>query len=298
MEKIVYFGNFNFDQWLLNGNQHLGQNIVEELEYLVSYCEPGCILYSLKDYSPEFKEKFLSITGSAFQTTNKKKEAIAWFGDTQNIMKAKVLNSKVTAYNISKKLGIELNKSQIIEQQTLMQCLEDGEFLIKPEFGFSGKGIRKVNKDIKLDSSLKYILEPKLTRVRDFSIWIKPLSKEYIYKVYENIVDKKFHYSGTVFKTSKINIDEKLILKIVEEYKLLGAESDFVIDCFIYHENGEERIRYLSEVNYRKTLGMVFHWMNDQLFEGRMEKVLLGPSDKGSGLLVSPKNNKLKITFV
>src|SRR5690606_16109562 len=110
------------------------------------------------------------------------------------------------------------------------------------------------------------ILEPLLARKFDFSHYVYPDGKIISY---QNLVDRHFQYRGSLFASLQNPTIEKLPFyfqiqqsqwqqfdkALARIRKQWPADHGYSVDSFIYEEAGELYIRYLSEVNYRRTMG-------------------------------------------
>ncbi len=142
--------------------------------------------------------------------------------------------------------------------------LEKSGYIYKMLTGFSGRGI--------FENYMKetMIAEKKLDRVIDFSIFFK--DGELI--IYENKVDKTFHYKGSVFDLETIHNPELFLKKrnvseyIIKNFLIVlqtslsfvnSKSNGFSIDYFIYRSDSGLRIHPGCEVNDRKTMGYLFY---------------------------------------
>jgi hypothetical protein len=192
-----------------------------------------------------------------------------WWGPLENIELEKKLNSKEMSAGFNQ-------DSYVVGSLCDLPDLTGKTFLAKNPFGMSGQNFSLVeegrleNLEVMLKNG-KVVLEPFFDRLFDFSHYVYPNG---VRVCYENIVDKKFQYRGSVFRDYTRPIPENLSFyekvdakewsnfskqldQIIKLYATNDLKSGFSVDSFVYRENGEEKIRALSEVNYRKTMGQI-----------------------------------------
>jgi len=177
-------------------------------------------------------------------------------------------------------------------------------YIYKMLTGFSGRGIFE---DFIKDSM---IVEKKLNRVVDFSIFFK--DGEFI--IYENIVDKTFHYKGSIFDKETIK-NPKLFLKrknvasdkiesflvvLQESLEFVSKESNgFSIDYFIYESDSGLRIHPGCEVNDRKTMGYLFYQILLKIFPNSVKGVFsLDKVIPDRGVRLSPLNATFPVSYL
>lgn len=245
--------------------------INQALEFLALFIDDRPLL-SQKTYSEEYLKHVESFTGrrpvikKAFDSEN-------WWGPLKNIELERKLNSKEMSSELNLKEGWCHETHIINSSQDFPELREGLKYLAKNPHGMSGQNFFLVSKD-ELNSAIKsfpVILEPLFERVADFSHYIFPNGMRVCY---QNIVDKRYQYRGTVFRDytdptlqklkfyHEIELEEwkqfqHALDKIVEVYGSAGLKSGFSVDSFIYQNHGKLKIRFLSEVNYRRTMGEV-----------------------------------------
>lgn len=229
----------------------------EAIEFLAMYLVPKPIITS-KQYSKEFLDHVESFTGHRPEL-KKEGKCENWWGPLTHPELEKELNSKVKSARFNK-------DSYVVTSLNDLPDL-DRTYLAKNPFGMSGQNFAMVEKNRleNLEVMLKkgpVVLEPFFNRKHDFSYYVFPNG---VSICYENIVDNKFQYKGTIFKDytnpviqnlrfyTKVDWSEFYLDKIISEYKT-NLPTGFSIDSFVYEENGLH-IRSLSEVNYRRTMG-------------------------------------------
>ena len=245
--------------------------INQALEFLALFIDDRPLL-SQKTYSEEYLKHVEFFTGRR-PTIKKTSDSENWWGSLINIELERKLNSKEMSAELNLKEGWCQDTHIIKGPQNFPELREGQKYLAKNPHGMSGQNFYLVSKT-DLDTVIKsfpVILEPLLNRVADFSHYVFPNGMKVCY---QNIVDKRYQYRGTVFRDftnptletlkfyQDINPEEwkkfQLALdKIVEVYEAAGTKSGFSVDSFIYQDHGELKVRYLSEVNYRRTMGEV-----------------------------------------
>lgn len=239
----------------------------EALEFLAFFLDERPLVTS-KKYPESYTIYLESITGRKPVTVREGKTE-NWWGPLKNIELEKKLNSK--------EMSAELNNdSYIISSVEELPDLTAKIYLAKNPYGMSGQNFSLVedgrleNLQVMLKSG-KVIIEPFFNRTYDFSHFVFPNG---ISICYENVIDKKFQYRGTIFRDytqpsleslsfhSSVDASEwkdfsESLRNIITHYKTDELPSGFSVDSFIYTEDSKLKIRALSEVNYRRTMGQV-----------------------------------------
>ncbi len=257
----------------------------ESLEFLSLLIEKRP-LFSLKKYDPEYLDYVQEITGNIPVIVNQG-EFENWWGDLTNISLEKKLNSK--------EFTVQLNQdAQLISGIEDLKLLEGRSYLAKSPYGMSGQNFQvfqpsETEKLIPLlQKSGKVLVEPYFQRKADFSHYVFSPESEICY---ENLVDKSFQYKGTLF-ANRLNptlhglrfyhqLDparweefHQIYLKLKELCLLAGAPGGYSVDSFTYQENHNLCIRAVSEINFRKTMGLVA-WKLSEKFAGMNSWTLL-----------------------
>lgn len=241
--------------------------INEALEFLAFFIDERPVL-TMKKYSDEYLNYIESLIDRKPQTVSESNFE-NWWGPLKNLELERKFNSKEMS-------------SQFCSDTLILNSIEDLPplhnkiFLAKNPFGMSGQNFSLVEQGRleNLEQMLRtgpVILEPFFERVYDFSHYIFPNG---ISICYENLVDKKFQYRGTIFRDytrpalnhlkfyseiseSKWNKFSIEIEKIKYAYTSSEFNTGYSVDSFIYREKGELNIRAVSEINYRRTMGQV-----------------------------------------
>jgi len=231
----------------------------EALEFLAMYIDPRPLITN-KSYSKEFLDHVESFTGLR-PVLQKEGNFENWWGPLTNIELEKKLNSK--------EMSSAFNKdSSVINSLSDLPRL-DKTYIAKNPFGMSGQNFAMVeegrleNLEVMLKKS-PVVIEPFFNRKFDFSHYVFPNG---VSICYENLEDKKFQYRGTIFKNytqptiENLSFADKVdwtqfkkdFQEILSLYKS-DLKSGYSIDSFIYEDDGL-KVRSLSEVNYRRTMG-------------------------------------------
>lgn len=262
--------NADYESVLFHGRPSSKAN--ETIEFLAFFLDSRPILTS-KNYSSEYLNHVESITGARPQTM-KSGEALNWWGALKDIELERILNSKITSFELALREG--WTEGSILSPKELMATSVNEVHLIKDPFGMSGRGFYKLvpGEELKLPVEIKtpVIIEPILKRRFDFSHYVYPDGRVI---AYQNMVDERFAYKGSIIEdkfSAKIQNLEfyNLIsrdlwdkfeshLEIIQEHYTKAKPYGYSIDSFIYDEEGKLLIHTLSEVNVRKTMGMLAH---------------------------------------
>lgn len=297
--------NADYEAVLFNQKKSLPV-INESLEFLALFLNQVPLL-THKKYSPEYLDHIEKLTGHRPKIV-REGESENWWGPLKDISLEQKLNSK----EMSAKLNISENwctDTYIISDLSELPKLNK-TYLAKNPYGMSGQNFSFVtegkleNLEVMLKRG-KVVLEPLLERVYDFSYYIYPNGEKICY---QNIVDQRFQYRGTIFQDftkpnpnslsfySDIKAEEwqkfNLALEtIIYHYKTLQMTCGFSIDSFVYKDGNDFKIRYLSEVNYRRTMGQVAFELS--LKFGGLRKWSLFVLAKSSGLSFKELQEKL-----
>lgn len=270
--------NADYELELFTGNR-APQIVNQSIEFLALYLESKP-LYTIKNYSKEFIEHVEEITGNKPKFVNQG-EYDNWWGPLKRIEIEKKLNSKLWSSQFN-------SDSQIVDNISQLKLRENQRYVAKNPFGMSGQKFVTFIKgeEQKLEAlikeNLQIVIEPLLHRVHDFSLYIFPNGFRIFYK---NFVDENFQYKGTVFtqisapilsslpfyrdisleEWEKFDTEVERIIDLINE---TGDHDGFSIDSFIYEDEGKLKIRTISEINFRRTMGSLA-WLLSQKFKQR-----------------------------
>lgn len=237
--------------------------INQSLEFLYLYLEDAP-LYSTKKYSDEFLKHVEEISGHKPEIVSKGNFE-NWWGPLTNLSLEQRVNSKEMSAQFIPDAFIASSASQL-------KISADKKYLAKPLSEMSGRGFcvfdnsNKTQLDELFRKSGKLLIEPFLDRRFDFSHYILPERDI----VYENIVDSRFQYKGTTFRNlheptieslsfyEKVSKEEWTRFKqTLEQIKGFYAFINYSVDSFVYSEDGILKVRAITEVNVRKTMGYI-----------------------------------------
>lgn len=271
----------------------------ESLEFLALYLSEKPLL-SQKKYSDSFLDHVESFTGQR-PLIVKDRPYENWWGELRDIELERKLNSKEMSSEF-------YNDNFILESIDQLPVLAGDTYLAKNPFGMSGQNFSLVeegrlqNLEIMLKKG-KVILEPFFDRLYDFSHYVYPNGMSVCY---QNIVDHKFQYRGTVFNDYTAPIAENLsfykkidlivwekfkqeMILIQKKYHRNEAKSGFSIDSFVYNLSDNLFIRAISEVNYRRTMGQVAFELSVKFGGIRKWSAFVLCKSKGIGFLEMKK---------
>ena len=204
-----------------------------------------------------------------------------YWGMLKNRELEKWWNSKLTTTELIIKKGWCSDTHILKSEDDVIGIGMTKDALLKDPHGMSGQKFQVLPREMIPGDKLSIvrraikngplILEPLLNRKYDFSQYIFPDGKKISY---QNIVDEKFQYKGSIFHDYKRanleslsfyqEIDKKywsLFSKQIEDlitfFSQQPNECGYSIDSFIFEEMGELKIRPVSEINYRRTMGRI-----------------------------------------
>lgn len=255
---MSWFFNADYETFLYSGRDKYDFNsskINQEFEYLIAYLEDDPIFTS-KEYDDVFKKHFFNLTGKRFKTESDKKNAKAWCCPVEDISLSKKLHSKIVSTKLALEFGLE-EETSIVDESIFNP---KDNYLYRMEGELSGRGNLIWPKDsVKiqklLDSGCELIEQPLRNRVMDFSTLVLEDRSQL---TYENLVDDKFQYKGSIISQIQISDEyEAIIQKVTKSYFDLGIKTPFSVDSYKYEKDGELIICPVSEVNARKTMGYI-----------------------------------------
>jgi hypothetical protein len=263
----------------------------QSLEFLAFFLSDRPV-YTSKKYTPDYLDYVERITGHRPETISTGEFENYW-GPLKNLELEKWWNSKITTTELVIKKGWCHHTFIIRNSSEIKDINWARDYLLKDPFGMSGQRFKILyehmdlpEKRIHIENALKngpIIIEPFFKRKFDFSQYVFPDGKIISY---ENIVDKNFQYKGSLFsdlthpELTSLNF-YKLIhenewesyqtqtLEIVNFFSKYKNEIGYSIDSFIYEEDGQFKIRALSEVNYRRTMGRVAYELSLRYGHGK-----------------------------
>ena len=240
----------------------------ESLEFLAFYLEDRP-LYTSKHYSHEYLNHIEKVTGN-YPRIISSGDYENWWGTLQNIPKEQLLNSKEFSSTLS-------HDSKVITSINELDLIIEKRYLAKNPYGMSGQNFKVFQKGQESEISAllskwgKLIVEPLYERVHDFSHYVLNERKTICY---QNLVDENFQYKGTIFRNLSApdlrslsfyqEIDAEEWKRFDSSFSVIksamrseGVEGGYSIDSFTYKDQTALKIRPISEINYRKTMGLV-----------------------------------------
>lgn len=299
--------NADYEQMLFHGRS--GPRAMNEaLEFLPLLLEhlPLCSEVSFSRDYLGFIEK---ITGRKPIVVEHGK-ARNWWGPLENIARERTLNSKLTSTKLAISEGWTGAKILPLSRVSELQISEP--MVVKDPFGMSGKGVFLLwpGEKIELPKSVasELIVEPFLQRKYDFSHFIFPDNKIICY---ENMIDEKFQYRGSLFRGrdhssveslsffSEIEASEwerfhRALEKIISHY---GDPSPygFSVDSLVYESEGKLRIYPLAEVNFRRTMGSCAFELTELIAPGKVAALSLKAPVHREALKLTPPGVRFEI---
>ena len=267
------------------------------IEFLAFYLQDLPLLTEVS-YSPEYLERIRKVSGRNPRVTSKGK-AINWWGPLKDPERERWLNSKITSARLSEEEG--WSSARIMTKTALRNLRPDKELIIKDPFGMSGRGLISAlpGAEVHLPNALpeELIVEPKLDRKFDFSHFVFPDGRMICY---ENLVDDRFQYRGTILEDTSLTTESLSFAHLIDDaewekfHKALSRIREFYgsdslygysVDSFVYEENGVLRIYPLSEINARRTMGLLAYeffreWGTDRRTALSLKKPLFPESVK------------------
>lgn len=259
--------NADYESVLFTGKPN--SKINEALEFLAFFIDERPV-FTHKKYSSAYLEHVSQITGRVPKTVNHGDYG-NWWGALKNLELEKKLNSKLTSAELN--FVHHWDESIILyEESELSKINWNRDYLLKDPNGMSGRGLSRVSirDEVKIES-YPVIIEPLDDRKYDFSHYIFPDGRII---AYQNLVDQRFQYRGTLFQNYRNPRIEELSffsevkgnewskfnesLSIITDYYQKKSNGvSFSIDSYVYKEKKDFKIRALSEVNMRRTMGSV-----------------------------------------
>lgn len=294
-------------------------------------------LFTRQSYAPDYLDYVTSVSGltPGFSTDS---PAENWWGPLLDLPVERFLNSKETsaALIIDQKWCPE---TKIIRQAVDMPVLPaDRRYILKSLWGMSGQNFFELNPQHDLPPVINKalqsgpaLLEPLFERRYDFSHYVYPDGRIICY---QNLVNHKFQYKGTLITNlgsmerenlsffPQIDTEEwrtftEKFSFILQYYRQFPLSFGFSIDSFVYQDQQKLKIRALSEVNHRKTMGRVTYelamryshsrsWSrlimgktlkNFSLVKARLQPLLLTDNSEAGIIILSP-GTRFEMFFV
>jgi hypothetical protein len=229
-------------------------------------------LFTKKKYSQDYLAYVEEVSGNKPQFVSED-ECENWWGRLEDQDLERFLNSKITSSEINLKY-------QWCPGLKIIWSVDDldhfpGDVLFKNPYGMSGQKFKFFRRDSSFEEQKEWVTrslahgdlirEPHLHRVRDFSHYVYSNGEEI---AYQNLIDAKGQYRGTLFQDYKRPMLESLSFfdqvdwtEFRKQFEIIKTEYkssvDYSVDSFVYDEAGQWKVRSLCEVNARRTMGRV-----------------------------------------
>ena len=261
MEKVAYYLNENYEKCL--GNNTIIEKPYSIWDELFLWIEEANT--SLRT-SRTFSDSFLNYIKSFRKDIPEiiaKGNALPWWGSYQNFDLAKKINSKEYSYLLGKELNLGINNSEI--------CLGSEiefrhDYICKNIYSFSGIDtvVLKNEDDLtRIKENISYLCEPYLPKISEFGHTIFPNNEKF---TYENIVDRRSQYKGTLIYESDELIElEKRLVPAIQKIRDDGWSDIIQIDSLKYKKGSHEDFYYLMEINARKSMGLMANLLKKAL---------------------------------
>ncbi len=279
----------------------------EALEFLAFYLQDQPVL-TTKEYSQEFLAHVKSVSGRTPGIVSKG-QPLNWWGPLTDPVREMWLNSKLTSFKLALEQG--WTEGCILSREEVSLLKVEREMLVKDPHGMSGKGLITLRPEVPvvLPQVMQgdLIVEPLLNRKYDFSSFIFPDAKVI---TYQNLVDEKFQYRGTLFSSPEEFTERSLefyaeipaaewqkyseALKIIRQHYGVTPYG-YSVDSFVHELNGDKRIHILSEVNARRTMGLIGYEMMKLVKKDRKTALTLKKPYFEDFLLLSPAGSLFEI---
>lgn len=282
----IYRANFDYEYQLyglLNGSV---LEFSKNLECLYFFTESSSAeLFTENLYDEEYLEYVEKITGRNPRITSAGK-ADFWWGSLTNLELEKKLNSKLTSTQFAIENDLAHRESKIIHHVSEISC-SSPQMVLKDPHQMAGRGFFQFDQSKITKASAwaqgkcPLIQEPWLKKIQDIGTYCFANGEMISYLNFSNL---QGNYKGTriwadpvdqLTELKELKIDLDLFLEkmtaIREFYYTLGAIDGFSIDSFIYQEG----FYYLSEVNYRKTMGWAAYQLKKLLKQHRVGQLVI-----------------------
>lgn len=313
MEAVIF--NADFEWQLFQKNQFFkSSKKTQEFEYLINWVEPHQTIYTTINYPKDYQRWFFKFNHEAFKFTDSASSITPWCGNFDQIELKRKLQDKSKTLNFAAQYNLGPQQFSLINDAAQ---IEPG-FLYKYPKSLSGMGHYHFQDQEKMKNLLKsgevLTKEKILNRILDFSTLWQDCQLMYFYR---NIVTDNYQYRGTIVEKNIgfLTSEERDFFESKKHF-LLGwldnLKGIFSIDSFLYLENDQRKIYFLSEVNCRKTMGysaihlaqkffpdaikVKFLFGNYKIPVSDYEKIYL--NSKGLILPLSPDGHKFKCFLI
>ncbi|WP_185602126.1 hypothetical protein, partial [Paenibacillus sp. 598K] len=196
------------------------------------------------------------------------------------------VNSKLYSLELGRRLGVPSDSRIVYSHEELLarglELLRQGSFLIKDEFGVSGKGnlliesesiLRRIAAHLATQSgqgkTVRFIVEPFLRKALDFSCQFRIAADGgYRFISVQKVVNTGFAYQGSFTADERllaILLDAdyfELMREVARELYRSGYYGDVCVDSMLLEDG---RVVPIVEINARKSMSLIKHRLDRQL---------------------------------
>lgn len=293
MEKSlnIYRANFDYEYQLYGLNSAPVSDFSKNLECLYFFSEnTSAELLTQNQYSEEYLNYVAETTGR-FPTITRTGPAQFWWGSLTDIELERKLNSKITSTQFAIENNLAHDQTRIIKSVDEVACSSSSlTMVLKDPHQMAGRGFFQFDQS-KIGQAQKWaagkfplIQEPWLKKNHDIGTYCFANGEMISYLNFSN---QQGNYKGTriwadpvdqLSELKSLNLDLFLenMTKIRDYYRAIGATDGFSIDSFTY----EDHCYYLSEVNYRKTMGWTAYQMRKFLQQQKVGSLIIHKRQK------------------
>lgn len=216
---------------------------------------------------PESYLRYVEALAGRRPTIVKAGEAQDWWGNLDKFDLARDLNSKASFADWLRARG-HVTGIVCRRWDELVAAVGEGEYLAKKSDGMSGRGHVKVRRSeleelrSRFDFRTPVVVEPLYARVRDVSALWLPDEERFIF--YSNAIDSRFQWRSTTLDLDALGAApegsgewRQLLAELQQDICARGYAGHFSVDAFFYHRNQCTHFHPGSEVNARRTMGLI-----------------------------------------
>jgi len=269
-----------------------------EFEYLFFFCGFSGVLNSPVHYPSKYFDYLSKLFDLELRSEKKpQSDYNFWWGDLSLFNISKKINNKEFFWKFCIDNNIPYPKSSISSNE--IGSLGK-KIIARPKLGFSGIGHKFMNNEPSKIIGNDYIFSEYFERGFDFGLLIDNKS----FSLYQNITKKNGQYRGSLSmsdeRSSFLNSEARRVSKIVRKSENFRGKL-IQLDGFV---TLEKKI-YFNEVNYRFTLGRIFHLIMCKWFPNQKGKLSIvkysdycsGLYDKSNNFCLTPKDNGFEYQF-
>lgn len=256
--------------------------IISEMEHISFWFGLKNPIVQHRNYDTAYLEYIEMLTGQKVNLVKQYRSERNWWGDTENFEIAKKRNSKYEAIRLAKSLDLCPSSYQFIsnnnDRDHYLNSFESERYIIFKEYGFSGNGLSFLSKaEIKSTEIYDtFLISPEFERVFDYGVYDDGDGVNII----KNDCNSLGQFKGGEVISSAIELNEMSISldEIISTYtKVRGhfeKNTTIEVDGFFYKERGILKSCFLSEINARKTMGLLIKKLSD-MFGMRYSKLIV-----------------------